>query len=88
MAAQGMGAQMQINFTRDQEYEADRVGMTYLTHAGFDPLGLPNFFESFYRRYGYSESHVPRMLVGSPRHQRTYRRGAQPRRPDRAPEAH
>ena len=24
MAAQGMGAQMQINFTRDQEYEADR----------------------------------------------------------------
>jgi predicted Zn-dependent protease len=61
-----MGAQMQINFTRDQEYEADRVGMTYLARAGFDPNGLPNFFEEFYRRYGYSESHIPRMLVDHP----------------------
>jgi beta-barrel assembly-enhancing protease len=66
MAAQGMGAQMQINFTRDQEYEADRVGMGFLAHAGFDPLGMPNFFEEFYRRYGYSESHIPRMLVDHP----------------------
>jgi beta-barrel assembly-enhancing protease len=66
MAAEGMGAQMQINFTRDQEYEADRVGMTYLARAGFDPNGLPNFFEEFYRRYGYSESHIPRMLVDHP----------------------
>jgi len=66
MAAEGMGAQMQINFTRDQEYEADRVGMTYLAHAGFDPLGMPNFFEEFYRRYGYAESHIPRMLVDHP----------------------
>ena len=66
MAAEGMGAQMQINFTRDQEYEADRVGMTYLARAGFDPLGMPNFFEAFYRRYGYAESHFPRMLVDHP----------------------
>ena len=66
MAAEGMGAQMQINFTRDQEYEADRVGMTYLARAGFDPLGMPNFFEAFYRRYGYAESHYPRMLVDHP----------------------
>jgi predicted Zn-dependent protease len=66
MAAEGMGAQMQINFTRDQEYEADRVGMTYLARAGFDPNGLPNFFEEFFRRYGYSESHIPRMLVDHP----------------------
>ncbi|HEV2702093.1 MAG TPA: M48 family metalloprotease [Steroidobacteraceae bacterium] len=65
-AAEGMGAQMQINFTRDQEYEADRVGMTYLARAGFDPLGMPNFFEAFYRRYGYAESHFPRMLVDHP----------------------
>ncbi len=66
MAAEGMGAQMQINFTRDQEYEADRVGMLYLARAGFDPLGMPNFFEAFYRRYGYSESNIPRMLVDHP----------------------
>src|SRR5580704_4744778 len=66
MAAEGMGAQMQINFTRDQEYEADRVGMTYLAHAGFDPLGMPDFFEAFYRRYGFGESNIPRMLLDHP----------------------
>ena len=66
MAAEGMGAQMQINFTRDQEYEADRVGMIYLARAGFDPLGMPNFFEAFYRRYGFAESNIPRMLVDHP----------------------
>ncbi|MGC1456981.1 MAG: M48 family metalloprotease [Steroidobacteraceae bacterium] len=66
MAAEGMGAQMQINFTRDQEYEADRVGMTYLARSGFDPLGMPNFFEVIFRKYGYGELHMPRMLVDHP----------------------
>ena len=66
MAAEGMGAQMQINFTREQEYEADRVGMTYLSHAGFDPLGMPNFFEILSRRYGFGESYYPRMLIDHP----------------------
>jgi predicted Zn-dependent protease len=66
MAAEGMGEQLQINFTRDEEYEADRVGMTYLAHAGFDPLGMPDFFEAFYREYGYGESQVPRMLINHP----------------------
>ena len=66
MAAQGMGAQMQINFTRQQEYEADRVGMTYLAHAGFDPLGMPDFFEVLSRRYGFGMSYVPRMLNNHP----------------------
>jgi predicted Zn-dependent protease len=66
MAAEGMGAQMQINFTRDQEFEADRVGMTYLAHAGFDPLGMPDFFEILTRRYGFGMSYVPRMLINHP----------------------
>jgi beta-barrel assembly-enhancing protease len=66
MAAEGMGAQMQINFTRDQEFEADRVGMTYLTHAGFDPLGMPDFFEILTRRYGFGMAYVPRMLINHP----------------------
>src|SRR5580692_1926930 len=66
MAAQGMGAQMQINFTRDQEYEADRVGMTYLARSGFDPQGMPNFFEVLFRKYGYAEQFYPRMLVDHP----------------------
>ena len=35
--AQGTQAQAQINFTRDNEYEADRIGIAALANAGFDP---------------------------------------------------
>jgi len=65
-AAQGMAAQQQINFTRDNEFEADRVGMGFLAHAGFDPRGMPDFFETLNRRYGYAESRVPKMLLDHP----------------------
>jgi predicted Zn-dependent protease len=38
-------AQGQINFTRDMEREADRVGYGVLTTAGFSPQGVPAMFE-------------------------------------------
>lgn len=34
-----------ISFTRAFEEEADRLGMTTLARAGFDPQGMPAFFE-------------------------------------------
>lgn len=43
--AQGSSAQAQINFTRSNEYEADRVGIEALALAGFDPNGMASFFE-------------------------------------------
>jgi len=43
--AQGTSAQASINFTRSNEYEADRVGMDSLAAAGFDPEGMASFFE-------------------------------------------
>ncbi|NIV18028.1 MAG: M48 family metalloprotease [Woeseiaceae bacterium] len=43
--AQGTAAQQQINFTRSNEYEADRVGIGALSDAGFDPHGMASFFE-------------------------------------------
>jgi predicted Zn-dependent protease len=43
--AQGSAAQAQINFTRSNEYEADRVGIQSLAAAGFDPQGMASFFE-------------------------------------------
>ena len=43
--AQGTAAQQQINFTRSNEYEADRVGISALAAAGFDPQGMASFFE-------------------------------------------
>jgi len=49
-AAQGAAMQQQINFTRGNESEADRVGMGFLAAAGFDPYGMPDFFETMGRR--------------------------------------
>ncbi len=39
------GAQSQINFTRANEKEADRVGISMLAKAGYDPRAMPAFFE-------------------------------------------
>lgn len=48
--ASGAAMQQQINFTRANENEADRVGMSFLAAAGFDPYGMPDFFETMGRR--------------------------------------
>ncbi len=50
--AQGAAMQQQINFTRANEAEADRVGMGFLAAAGFDPYAIPDFFETMGRRAG------------------------------------
>ena len=48
--AQGTAAQQQINFTRSNEYEADRIGIRALAEAGFDPNGMASFFEVMSRQ--------------------------------------
>jgi predicted Zn-dependent protease len=45
MGAQAVAAQAQINFTRHNEVEADRVGIRTLSAAGYDPQGMADFFE-------------------------------------------
>ena len=54
--AQGAAMQQSINFTRANENEADRVGMGFLASAGFDPYGMPDFFETMGRRTAISTS--------------------------------
>ena len=44
-SAQGLLMQRQINYTRDNEAEADRIGIRTLARAGYDPLAMANFFE-------------------------------------------
>ena len=48
--AQGTAAQQQINFTRSNEHEADRVGIKALADAGFDPYGMASFFDVMSRQ--------------------------------------
>ena len=38
--------QSQINFTRHNEYEADRIGISILRKANINPTGMSNFFET------------------------------------------
>jgi len=65
-AAQGAVIQQQINFTRAQEYEADRVGIGFLAAAGFDPQAMANFFEQMSRQEGLNGAWVPEMLRDHP----------------------
>jgi predicted Zn-dependent protease len=68
--AQGAAMQQSINFTRSNENEADRVGMGFLSAAGFDPYGMPDFFETMGRRAGLSASSsrnaIPEILQSHP----------------------
>jgi beta-barrel assembly-enhancing protease len=64
--AQGASAQQQINFTRANEYEADRVGIAFLAAAGFDPNAMPDFFETMGRRSGLAGRGVPELLRTHP----------------------
>jgi predicted Zn-dependent protease len=68
--AQGAAMQQQINFTRSNENEADRVGMAFLASAGFDPYGMPDFFETMGRRTALTASSsrnvLPEILQSHP----------------------
>ena len=44
MGGQAAGAQSQLNFSRDMEREADRVGFTIATQAGFAQQGFVSMF--------------------------------------------
>jgi len=43
-------AQSQINFTRSNEYEADRVGINLMRKSGINPEGMADFFDTLLRK--------------------------------------
>ena len=45
LAGQSAMIQHQINYTRSSEFEADRIGITTMANAGYDPLGMSSFFD-------------------------------------------
>ena len=65
-ASQAAVAQRQLNFTRSNEQEADRIGIEVLAAAGFDPSGMSGFFEKLSRRYGSSAQMIPEYLRSHP----------------------
>jgi predicted Zn-dependent protease len=49
LAGQSAAIQHQINYTRSQEFEADRIGIGTMASAGYDPLGMATMFEELNR---------------------------------------
>jgi predicted Zn-dependent protease len=58
--------QSQLNFSRDNEREADRFGLQILDQAGFDPRGMASFFERLQRATRVYESGAPSYLRTHP----------------------
>lgn len=42
----GLAQQAQINYTRQNEAEADRIGIQLMARAGYDPNGMVGFFQT------------------------------------------
>lgn len=66
MAIQAGSVQFQINFTREHEEEADRVGMQTLAASTYDPRSMPTFFERLQQSTRYSGQNVPEFLRTHP----------------------
>lgn len=64
--ATGLSLQKQINFTRSNEQEADRIGMQILYDAGYDPINIPRFFRRLQEANRYSGDGVPEYLRTHP----------------------
>ncbi len=64
--AQAASVQTQLDFTREHEREADRVGLQILSKAGFDTRAMPAFFERLQRASRLYENNAPAYLRTHP----------------------
>jgi Putative Zn-dependent protease, contains TPR repeats len=66
IAIQAGSIQFQIDFTRANEKEADRVGMKTLSKSNFDPRGMPVFFERLQQSTRFYGKGIPEFLRTHP----------------------
>lgn len=66
MAIQAGSTQHQINFTRDNEQEADRVGLKNLFKADYNPRSMPTFFERLQQSSRFYGKNIPDFLRTHP----------------------
>ncbi len=62
----GASIQNQINFTRANEEEADSIGIQLLVRSGYDPQGMPDFFERLLQKSEYYQGNAPEFLRTHP----------------------
>lgn len=65
-ASQALAIQSRLNFTRDHEKEADRIGLNILVDAGLDPNGMTAFFERLQKAGRFQENGAPSYLRTHP----------------------
>jgi len=63
---QAVSIQNQLNYSRDYEREADRLGYDMLTRAAFDPRGMSGFFNRLQRASRFYDSSAPAYLRTHP----------------------
>lgn len=67
MGVQAVNAQRQINFTRSNEREADRIGIQLLHGAGYDTYAMAQFFQRLQTASRYTDpSFIPEILRTHP----------------------
>lgn len=65
MAAQGRSIENQLRFSRQNEAEADRIGLRTMVNAGYDPEGMANLFDRLMDLSRFS-SRPPEFLLSHP----------------------
>jgi predicted Zn-dependent protease len=65
-AAQAGAIQSQLNFTREHEREADRIGLQIMEKSGFDVHAMPVFFERLQKATRVYETGAPSYLRTHP----------------------
>jgi predicted Zn-dependent protease len=66
MATQAASLESQLRFSRENESEADRVGMQTMASADMNPQAIPDMFESMQRATRFMGSRPPEFLLSHP----------------------
>ena len=66
IAGTSLMQQNQINFTRGDEAEADRIGIQILARAGFDPMAMAGAFQTLQKMMRVNGVDVPEFLLDHP----------------------
>ncbi|HME70659.1 MAG TPA: M48 family metalloprotease [Myxococcota bacterium] len=66
VAAQAVNVAMQLQFSREFEAEADDMGMTFMSRAGYDPQGMAHFFEKIQAEERPGAIEIPPYLYSHP----------------------
>lgn len=66
MAAQAGMVQRQLDYTREHEREADRIGLQILNDSGFDARAMPAFFEILLKGTRFMDGSAPSFLRTHP----------------------